>query len=251
MSEYVPTITFEEAQATQFQSSTKAELHYYYEQHTGKKLHPQTGGPVAREKLLKVLGIVNEFSGAKVGVYKAGQEPIFPDYNLMPNGKWGGRRHRIKVSKPSDATKNENIWVGSWNGSAPYFIRYGEVQAVPEPIYLRIKSLQRPVPTSQSTDMPDGSVEITTVLHLDDRHAVSWLGVDPDTKDHAGSLTEWYQQKGPDWFRKRTERDCQLIAAKLELKWQDDDKRPLPHADILARLVEFIFGFADAVDEAA
>jgi hypothetical protein len=246
MSDYEPKISFEDALASQFNASTLEELRYYFTQKTGEVAPKQTNSATLRNKLLKACGIANEFTGAKVGVFKPGQEPIYPDYNLTPNGKWGGRRHRIKVAKPTDATKNENIWHGSWNGSAPYFLRYGEVQAVPEPFYLRLRDQKRPVASAQRTVLEDGSVETTTVLKLDDRHSISYFGVDPNTEHLCGSLTEWYQNKGPAWFRQRSERDCQLIAQKLELKWQDEQKRPLPHNDILPRLIEFIFGHADA-----
>jgi hypothetical protein len=244
-------ISLNEALKTQFNASTLRELRDYYAEKTGAEPAPQMNSKTLRDKLLKLCGIANEYTGAKVGVFKAGQEPIKPDYNLTPNGKWGGRRHRIRVSKPSDATKSENIWHASWNGSAPYFLRYGDVQAVPEPFYLRLKDQQRVTPISTRTVLDDGSVEITTVLRLDDRHSISYLGLDPETADRAGSMSEWYQRKGPEWFRARTERDCQLIAQTLEIKWQDDDRRPLAHADVLARLMEFVFGHADAIEEAA
>lgn len=246
MSDYTPKISFDDALKTQLNASTLEELRYYHVEQFGVDAPKQTNSTTLRNKLLKARGIINEFTGAKVGVFKPGQEPIFPDYNLTPNGKWGGRRHRIKVAKPNDATKNENIWHGSWNGSAPYFLRYNEVQAVPEPYYLRLRDSKRPRAENVRTVLEDGAVETTTEIKLDDRYSISYLGVDPDTADKCGSLTEWYLNKGPEWFRKRTARDCELIAQKLELKWQDEQKRPLPHADILSRLIEFVFGFADA-----
>jgi hypothetical protein len=248
MSEFTPSISYDDALAKQFSHSTLEELRHYYRQRKGVDAPPKMNGPTLRTHLLKDAGIVNEYTGAKVGQFKPGQEPIFPAYNLSANGKWGGRRHRIIVGKPQDATKNENILSLSWNGSAAYHIRYGEVQAVPEPVYERIKVLQRPYPVAKRTQSDDGSVEITTEIKLDTRYQISYMGVDPETKDRAGSLTEWYQAKGPNWIRARSWRDCQLIAQRLEMQWQDEDKRPLPETDLKPRLIEFFFGHADAED---
>lgn len=248
MSDFIPEIPFSVAETSRFQSSTMEELRYYWKVKTGTLAPPRINWPTLRERLLKECGITNEFTGAKVGQFKPSLEPIFPPYNVSPNGKWGGRRHRISVARPADATKNENILSLSWNGSSPYDIRYDEVQRVPEPVYQRLRVLERPVPTSKRTQHEDGSVEISTELKTVRRYQISYIEVDPETKDRAGSLTEWYQQKGPSWMRARTPRDCQLIAQRLEMKWQDDERRPLPHEDILARLLEFFFGSADVED---
>ena len=249
MSEFTPSITLATALRTQFQSSTLEELRYYWREKTNADAPAKMNGPTLRAKLLRECGIVNEFTGAKVGQFKAGQEPIFPEYNLSPNAKWGGRRRRIIAGKPVDATKNENTMSLSWNGAASYHIKFGEVQAVPEPVYDRLRAMQRPIPISKrTTDEATGAVEVTTEIRLDQRYQISYLGVDPDTSERAGSLTEWYQRKGPSWFHKRTWRDCQLIAQRLEMQWQDEDKRPLPHDHLLPRLIEFFFGYADAQD---
>lgn len=241
--------SYDLALSKQFSDSTLEELRHYYEKRKGVTAPSKMNGPTLRTHLLRDAGIANEYTGAKVGQFKAGQEPIFPEYNLSPNGKWGGRRHRIVVGKPNDATKNENTMSLSWNGSSAYYIRYGEVQAVPEPVYERLRTIQKPVPVPRRTVQDDGSVEITTEIRLEDRVQISYKGVDPATEDRAGSLTEWYQRKGPGWFRKRSWRDCQLIAQRLEMQWQDEDKRPLPIDDLMPRLIEFFFGYADAVDE--
>jgi hypothetical protein len=248
MSEFTPAISLDAALKQQFSAATLEELRHYWREKTGTDAPAKMNGPTLRTKLLRECGIVNEFTGAKVGVFKPGQEPIKPPYNLSPNGKWGGRRHRIVVGKPVDATKNENAMSLSWNGAPSYYIRFGEVQAVPEPVYDRLRVMQRPICAPKRTVHDDGAVEITTDIKLEPRYQISYMGIDPATADRAGSLTEWYQQKGPGWFHARTWRDCQLIAQMLEMQWQDEEKRPLAHDVILPRLIEFFFGYADAQD---
>jgi hypothetical protein len=229
-----------------FDDSTLAELRAYHVEKFGEAAPVKMNGPTIRTKLLRAEGLVNEFSGAKIGVFQAGNVPLFPDYNVSANGKWGGRRHRIVVSKPRDAVKGEHVLSISVNGSPPYHIKYGEVQAVPEPVYLRLKGLEVPVPTTKRNVFEDGAVETTTLLNLEEKYPISYKGVDPATANLAGSLTEWYQLKGTGWFRERTERDCQLIAERLEMVWRDEKKQALPHKQVLAQLVEFFFGHADA-----
>jgi hypothetical protein len=242
-------ISYDTAKAVKFENSTLPELRAYHAERFGEAAPAKMNGPTIRTKLLRAEGMVNEFSGAKVGVFRASDTPIKPDYNLSANGKWGGRRHRIKVSKPRDATKNEAVLPISINGAANYYIKYGEVQDVPEPVYLRLKMLTVPVPTPKRTVFEDGTVEVTTLLNETDKYPISYYGVDPNTADRAGSLSEWYQMKGPDWFRERTERDCQLIAAEIEMPWRDEKKQPLPARQILDQLIEFFFGFADATND--
>ncbi len=248
MSDFTPTIPLSTALESQFSASTLEELRYYWREKTSTAPPPKMNGPTLRAKLLRECGIVNEYTGAKVGQFKPGTEPLFPPYNVDPNGKWGGRRHRAVVGRPAVATKNENTMSLSWNGSAPYHIRFGEVQALPEPVYNRLTVMQKPTPIAKRTVHEDGAVEMTTDIRLDQRYQISYIGVDPDTADRVGSLTEWFQRKGPGWFRARTPRDCQLIAQRMEMTWKDEDRRPLPHEDILSRLIEFFFDYADAQD---
>jgi hypothetical protein len=167
MSEFTPAISLDAALKQQFSAATLEELRHYWREKTGTDAPAKMNGPTLRTKLLRECGIVNEFTGAKVGVFKPGQEPIKPPYNLSPNGKWGGRRHRIVVGKPVDATKNENAMSLSWNGAPSYYIRFGEVQAVPEPVYDRLRVMQRPICAPKRTVHDDGAVEITTDIKLE------------------------------------------------------------------------------------
>ena len=244
MSDLIP---LETAERQGFAASTPAELRAYYLQVTGEKAPPAMKPDNILKALLAKRGIVNEFSGVKASAVSQPDVAIFPPYNLTPNGEWGGRCHRIKASKPPDATKSENAWIGSWNGSPDQVIFYNEVAVVPEPIYLRIRSQEQITPVAKRIfNQEDGSVDVTTELKVQDRHSISYLGVDPATADRAGSLTEWYQMQGPDWFRERSDRDHQRIAQYIEMRWQDADGNPLNATLLRNRLIEFFFGHADA-----
>jgi hypothetical protein len=152
-------ISYNEAKGVKFENSTLDELRHYHAEKFGEDAPRKMNGPTIRKKLLQSEGMANEFSGAKVGVFRASDTPIYPEYNVSANGKWGGRRHRIKVSKPRDATKNEAVLGISVQGAPNYYIKYGEVQDVPEPVYLRLRDLQVPVPTPKRTQFePHGQV---------------------------------------------------------------------------------------------
>lgn len=242
-------IPFEQAFESKFEASTLPELRQYYKERFGEDPSPKANGPTLKNKLLRAMGLTNEYAAQQRAV-KQSADPIFPDYNLTPHGVWGGRRHRIRVARPADATKNENFWGGSINGANAYYIKYGEVQDVPEPVYMRIKELKRPVPRSVEVGDPR-TPDVITEITLEDRHGITYLGVDPATAHRAGSLTEWYQNKGPSWFRARTDRDLQLIAQRVEIVWQDDKKRPLPRQEIQDKLIEFFFSYAEAMEDEA
>ncbi len=242
--------SYKDALGKKFDDSTLPELKEYYQHQFGEAAPKTMNGATMKAKLLRDAGIDNQFSSPQPKLAQP-REPIFPAYNLSPNGIWGGRRHRIRVMRPHDATKNENVWEGSINGGPSYFIKYDEVQSVPEPVYMRIAGSERPVPVPKRIPREDGGFDITTEIKLVPRFAVDYKGVDDATKDLCGSLTEWYQRKRPDWFRKRSDRDLQLISQRLEINWKDEEGRPQTRQQILDVLIEFFFGFAEATDEPA
>jgi hypothetical protein len=112
---------------------------------------------------------------------------------------------------------------------------------------LRIRSLEQVTPVARRTFDPEtGAVDVTMELRIDERHSISYMGVDPKTADRAGSLTEWYQTQGPDWFRERSDFELQQIAEKLEMGYTDKDGRPLERIHVLNKMIAFFFGHADA-----
>lgn len=247
--------SIESAAEGRFESSTVEELKEYAK---GLGIDEQLKGNESSDKiramLLTALGLAVKGEVPKpLGmprVVNAG-EAIFPEYNLSPVGLWGGRRHRIKLPRP-EGSKMANAEGFGWNGKETYYIAYDEVTNVPEPILNILRTNKRRRSYQNPVAMPDGSKEITTAWAFDDI-AFSYLGVDPDTAERAGSLLEWYQRKGPSWFNKRSLRELQLIAGKIELvmRHPGKDGKTFDHDEACAAMKTFFFGYPDAIEETA
>lgn len=238
-------ITLEEAKRSAFENATIPELRKYCEQ-AGIEFAPADSGPVLRKRLRSNFGIVsaaNQFTAPRKKAKP--KSSIFPEYNLTPDGIWGGRRHRVRLPRPA-GIKEGVAEIYGWNGKHGYPIKYDEVDLVPEPILNILKDKKRPRPVR----VDKGNGEITTSWEFDD-FPFSYLGVDEDTKDRAGSLTEWYQQKGAKWFQGLSIHELQSIARLIELSIMGEDKKPLEKSDLLARLNVFFFGYPDPLEEEA
>lgn len=240
------------AAAERFERSTPDELNAYIaELGIENDVPARYTSDQKRRGLLAALGIevrqndVGARPGPKV---VRGGEDIFPAYNLTAEGVWGGRRRRIKLPRPEGA-KLENAAPFSFNGKAPYYIAYDEVQNIPEPIFNILKDNKKRRPVQIRTTGQHGEVEITTGWEFDDI-PLSDYGVDPDTKDRAGSLMEWYQAKGPSWIDKRSLRELQLIGARCELSMRHpgSEKKLFEEAEARGVIKTFFFGFPDAVE---
>jgi hypothetical protein len=240
----------ENAASERFERSTPEELNAYISELGIESDVPfRLTSDQKRRGLLTALGIevrqndVGSRPGPKIA--RSGED-IFPPYNLTAEGVWGGRRRRIKLPRP-DGAKLENAMPFSFNGKALYYVAYDEVQNVPEPIYNLIVTNKKRRPVQIRTQTPEGATEITTGWEFDDV-PMSDYGLDPETKDRAGSLMEWYQAKGPSWFEKRTLRELQLIAARCEVSMKGYDNKPLDLVEGLATIKTFFFGYPDAVE---
>ena len=244
----------ESAAAEQFSKSTVEELRAYAKDvGIEESIPPGANGDAIRKILLNALGLEVKASfvvGPAIKIVSGGEE-IFPSYNLSPTGLWGGRRHRITLPRP-EGSKLGNYEGFAWNGKAPYFVAYNEVCNIPEPILNILRSNKRRRSFQKRTILDDGSVEITTDWAHDDI-SFTYIGVDPETADRAGSLMEWYQQKGPGWFDKRSLREMQLIGARCDLSLRHQGPNPplFTKDDALALLKTFFFGYADAIEQAA
>jgi hypothetical protein len=239
-----------------FESATLPELREYAKElGIEESLKPTMNGEKIRGLLLAALGIEQKMAAAlrpaPMRVVR-GNESIFPSYNLTPLGVWGGRRHRVKLPRP-EGQKIANAEGFGWNGKATYYVPYDEVANIPEPILNIIQQNKRRRAFQKRIPMPDGTTEITTAFEFDDI-PLSYLGVDPETKDLAGSLMEWYQSKGPEWFEARSISELTSIGKKCDLPMRTDrgkDSRPMEHEEALATLKLFFFNFPDAVSQAA
>jgi hypothetical protein len=238
-------ISLEEAKKQAFENATIPELRKYCEQ-AGIEFAPADSGPVLRKRLRANFGITSASQQFAAPRKKAkAKSEIFPPYNLTTDGIWGGRRHRIRLPRPPGVKEGVAELFG-WNGKHPYPIKYDEVDLVPEPILNILKDKKTPRPLR----VDRGNGEVTTAWEFSDAN-FSYLGIDEDTKDRAGSLTEWYQGKGVKWFQERTLADLQAIARLIELSQLGDDRKPLDRENLLGKLCLFFFGFSDPEEMAA
>jgi hypothetical protein len=204
-------MNLETAIAENFSRCTKNELRMFCRE-AGLKPAPNAGAELMRKELMQHYKITETthptIKRDRVVKYRARNE-ILPPMNLTPEGIWGGRRHRIILGRPFDATKSQKGELFSWNGKNPYRVPFNEVDAVPEPIYNLIMEKKRPVATPRLNEQTG---EQYTDFVFEPRFNVNYLGVDPDTADLPGSAREWYQSKGPDWLRKRSLVELNQIA---------------------------------------
>lgn len=248
-------ISLQEAQATNFVTSTRAELRKYAEE-LGLDVSPVADSEQLKRAVFNSLGIAmnpeqTAAAHRPVVTTTRGGDQIFPSYNLTPDGIWGGRRHRMSLPRPEGTklAKAECYW---WNGKHPYYIAYGEVTDVPEPIYQIIVTNRRP---RTKNIQPEGGTpgESTTVWEFD-AQPHSYHGVDPVTANRAGSLMEWYRSRGTKWFGKLDERQLTRIATLCTVSVTQSTgvnmpARLLSKKELHDRLLEFFFGYADAQAE--
>ncbi len=249
-------ISLTDAKASNFTTSTRAELNAYA---TELGLEPPKGANAAvlRKMVLNALGMTDSNHGAPSAPpsVKSGGESdkIFPSYNLTPSGIWGGRRHRISLPRP-EGSRLAQAEGFVWNGKHTYYVPYDEVIDVPEPIYQILVTNKRRRPTTIETQIPGGGTEKTTGWEFDNI-SFQYIGADPETQNRAGSMMEWYQSRGSEFFKKLTMRQMQLIAQKVELPTEQRigpgvPPRVLGEDELRGRLLEFFFGYADAEAEA-
>lgn len=246
-------IPLKEAQKTQFANATRAELRAYAVELGIENLPDNADAKHIKRVVCNALGLVVDTADGHAAPMPASIMPenggsnLFPSYNLTPNGIWGGRRHRLSIPRPEGA-KVAQAEAFSWNGKHPYYIPYDEVDAVPEPIYnLIVQNKRRRV----AAERPQGGEmgEMTTRWYFDSA-SVNYIGVDPETKNRAGSLLEWYRAKGSDWYNTLTDRQLGQVAAKMDIPTREHlgDKIPprIMSADELrSRVLEFLYSYAD------
>lgn len=248
-------ISLDRAKDNNFATSTRAELRKYAEELGLDNVPPNADSAKLKRLICNALGIAQTHEGSAAPTPKAtmtrGGDTIFPSYNLTPNGLWGGRRHRLSIPRP-DGVKDGQAELFFWSSKYPYSLTYDEVDSVPEPIYNIIATNRRRRPKMVRPE--NGQVgEITTVWEFD-QNPFNYFGIDEDTKDRAGSLLEWYRSRGTEWFKDKTDRQLTQIAQKLEVQttaWAGDGlpRRLLSGEELRDRIIEFLFGFADAEAE--
>lgn len=244
-------IPIQEAAESRFESSTTEELQFYLTE-LGEGLNSGDTQAMLRSRVLSAMGLTDAAGQLRRGGASTARvndnDPIRPPYNLTPNGLWGGRRIRVKLPRPEGAKLGRAEGIG-WNGKATYWLGYDTVEAIPFPIYEILKDRKRRIVGQQKTRNADGSEETTTKWEFTD-FALLVYGEDPMTKDRAGSLTEWYQGKGPNWFKKRTTRELQTIAQILEVPLQKGDtfKTSKTDEELCGDIFVALYGSSDVID---
>lgn len=245
-------IPLKEAQKSNFLTSTRKELQDYATELGIEGIPANANAAQLRKMVCAELGLAIDTEGrpAPMPEVRAAQggDKIFPSYNLTPNGVWGGRRHRLSIPRPEGA-KIAQAEPYCWNGKHPYYIAYDEVDSVPEPIYNIIVQNKRRMHKSVR---PEGGSEgeLTTKWEFAN-NPLNYFGVDKETENRAGSLLEWYQARGSQWFTELTDRQLTQVARMLEVPTREftgphTPARILSRNEVQDKMFEFLYGFADA-----
>lgn len=236
-------IPMEEALKTGFATSTREELLEYCQLMGIDKINPQ--GTI--QSLVDAINAALGFAPTGAPDARRPAPPksaVIPPVNLTPHGKWGGRRRRIILPRPEGSTLARAKGFG-WNGKATFYVPYDETVAIPYPIYNILKDTKKPRPKRVEMRNPDGSTEMTTGW---DHNSIPFtdLGDDPVTAHLPTSLTEWYQDKGQQFYFNLGERDLRTVASKLDIPTTDGDRRTRPHGELLTEVLVFLFGYAES-----
>ena len=246
-------IELEQAKETYFTQSTLEEILAYLKE-VGvetEKLGPRSRSwDALRKRLMKTLGMVEYGAPAlpmnnTVKMHSA----VVPPYNMKPTGKWEGRRHRITLAKPEN-TRRETMRAFSVNGYVCE-VKYGEPTPIPEPIWRLIESTQKAVPIPEVFKDGDVLERATTKFVLEDAYSYKYHGVDPETADRCGSIIEWYQAKGIEFFKTMSLQELRRVAQEIDIPWRDEEKKPLDKAELLDRVYIHVWSDAPATDIAA
>ena len=248
-------MSLDAAKDERFARSTLEELRAFCAD-LGIEYSPKNKGDHLRAKLMNALGVTEAFvtSAGKPREFARPAKDILPPYNLTLSGKWGGRRHRVRLSRPTGQTaaKGEGFFLGS----SQVFVKYNEVCSVPEWAYAQMVDNQVPRPVSKVMRSHDGDKTGEIMIEWEFEQApFTYLGVDPETADLCGSLHEWYQNKGTKWLDELTLRQLQSVAAILDVQSTERSPAGVPVHLPIERLLEAVklrlFSFHDVEVAAA
>lgn len=239
-------VPFEDALNRGFETSTREELLFYCDTFGLDRIDRNGDVGKLKDALYESLGIPRPGPSQRVARREVPRSHVIPQWNLSPQGRWGGRRRRIMLPRPGDAKLARAKSFG-WNGKATYWLAFDEVVAVPYPIYGILLDTKTPRPKQVQVG---NSGEITTGWDFSSIPFTDY-GDDPLTADRPGSLTEWYQDKGEEFYLKLGDRDLRTVAGQLDIAVIDPiDRRNRPREDLLCDVLIFLFGHAPSlVDE--
>lgn len=233
-------IPFEDALKRGFETSTREELLFYCENLGVDRIDKNGDISKIKDAIFQSLGMARPGPAARpTNLREAPRSSVIPPYNLTPHGRWGGARRRVMLPQPEGA-KIARARAFGWNGKATYYLAYNEVVNVPYPIYAILLDMRMPrakqIPVGDNGEVTTGW-DFTPLPFTD-------LGDDPLTCDLAHSLTEWYQEKGEQFFIDLGDRDLRTVAQALEVPYLDKDRKNRPRDELLGDVLIFLFGYA-------
>lgn len=242
------TISLEEAALTMFRESTPEELFGYCDQQ-GLKVGKNTKPENLIKKLCATMNLVHDSdAAARMVVAKTKpRSPIFPPMNLDSMLNFGGKKFRIKVSKPSTASPYCKGTTVSINGENPGFlIKYGVPQIVPAPVYRRLLDLVTVTPQPKRNV---SGTAVVTIFEQEEMYPVSTIKVEPGTEHLPESAIEWYQGKGVKWINDLDERQLRSVCSYLEIRTRSKRDEALGLDEIRANLFVRLYGWDDPTEE--
>lgn len=253
--------SIDEAKDEQFRNSTREELRDYCKIAGIEGVKPQHMEEALAKMLRRHFDITIDPKAPNASVLAKikPKSVVTPEYNLEPEGIWSGRRWRGRTFKPQNEVFKSDaglyVWANGAHGGTKegYFIRFGAVQVIPEPIYLRLKELER---TSHFTeDQPvivDGVKHENKVLKFAHEQMYHMeYQIEKGTEHLAGSMLEWYQTKEPKWYMDRDLREMQTVARKLGIETHEFNERGtkksvvIPLDALRSNVFLFVFGHAE------
>jgi len=157
----------------------------------GVKLPPNCTDETAREKLAQQVGEFNPTVRVEAGAV-ANSNRCTEKPNLTAYGRWGGRRHRVKVMRTSTQDTGKGVPIG-WEGPCVYALYDAEYTDLPEPHFnnlnnsvqnnfsVRAYVAQGKIVREETADQPTRDYQFVP------------MGITPGTENLPGSLREWYQ----------------------------------------------------------
>ena len=248
-------ITLNDALVDKFKLSTEEELDIFAKE-VGVKFSAKDNWDTKREKLLSSFGqksdnVTSSSDLRPKQIKNTNTGRIVPEYNLSATGKWEGRRRRINLSPPHGADREKKRIV-SFNGYEVGIV-YGQTICVPEPVYLMLSDAKSVIPKQEKT-MNEGNVESIRTYFEEKRVNLFTVDeIDPETAHLCGSISEWYQLKGPKFIASLDDQDLVIVARELQIPLEKKDlgnMRRLTNDEIREAVYIFLYGDV-LIDEVA
>lgn len=203
--------TIEQAKEDRWRLSDNAELRAHCKE-LGIPYGPNSKEATMRNALLSNFGMVDEAIPTQLATRRV-RNRVLPEIGLhLGRGKWEGRCHLVILHRrPGEGQESGGIYP-TVNGYG-FPIKYEETVALPEPHYLALKNAMLPKGRMVKEADSDGNVMTRTVINHERAYNMDYIGVDPNTKDRPGSLIEYYNAKGEQWFHELTDKEVREIYA--------------------------------------